>query len=122
MSSSTSPYKNALAVYGALVACILAIVLMLGNNYESKANRLDLKVMTLELKGDSSVIDRMGVLRNHTRAQAENLQVAALLLAIALVLFSTAIVIQNVTIWPLIGASFATSLSSFWLVWKFLLI
>lgn len=113
------PYRNTLAVYGAIVACVLAIVLMLGNNLENKAARLDLKVMTLELKGDSSVIDRMGKLRNLTRARAETMQVAAIFLVVALALFSIAIVVEESTVWLIVGGSCLACLCSFYFLWRF---
>jgi hypothetical protein len=118
----TSKYRKALAIYGAIVACVLAVLLMLGNNLENRAARLDLKVMTLELKGNTSVIDRMGKLRNLTRAKAETLQIAAIFLVVALALFSFAIIIEDAIIWPIVTASYLASLSSTYFLWQFFLI
>lgn len=119
MSSSTSRFKNVLAIYGSILACCLAVALMIGNNLENKAARLDLKVMTLELKGDSSVIDRMGKLRNLTRAKAETMQVAAIFLVVALALFSIAIGIDEATERSIILGSFFACLCSLYFLWNF---
>ena len=118
----SNKYRKTLAIYGAILACVLAIVLMLGNNYENRATRLDLKVMTLELKGDASVIDRMGKLRNLIRAKAETLQIAAIFLVVGLALFSIAITIEDAIIWPIVVASFLANVSSIYFLWRFFLV
>lgn len=82
--------KSFTALYLVILACALAVVSMKEDDYRSQASRLDLKVMTLELKGQSAVIDRMGVLRNQSRAKAEQFQAAVLLLTIGLVIGSLA--------------------------------
>jgi hypothetical protein len=83
-------FRSVIAVYLVLLGCALAVVSMKENDYRSRASRLDLKVMTLELKGQSAVIDRMGVLRNQARAKAEQFEAAALMLTISLVIGSLA--------------------------------
>jgi len=102
--------RNIWAIYGAVIACAFAIVLMVQNDYDNRASRLDLKIMTLELKGQSSVIDRMGVLRNYTRATAEKLQVVAVLFAVALALFSAAIATDGWGSRFLLGCSLLASM------------
>jgi hypothetical protein len=69
---------------------LTALVSMKEDDYRSRASRIDLKVMTLELKGQSAVIDRMGTMRNQARAKAEQFEAAALLLTIGLVIGSLA--------------------------------
>lgn len=77
--------------YIVIVATALAIILSHHNSMESRALRLDLKVMTLEIKGETDTIIPMGKLRNETRAKAEKLQRSALFLAIALATISPAL-------------------------------
>ncbi len=63
-----------------LILLTLALILSakFENDYRTRAHRLDLKVMTLELKGQSAIIDRMGRWRNETRATAERFEAAVL--------------------------------------------
>lgn len=105
MNSINSASRNGLAVYGTVLACVLAIVLMVQGNYESTAGRLDLKVMTLELKKQANVIDRMGVLRNRIRAKAEMLQFAAFAFVVSMALFSWAVSLEGVPSWPFMWGS-----------------
>jgi hypothetical protein len=84
----TDRLKSLTALYLVILGCALAVVSMKEDDYRSRASRLDLKVMTLELKGQSAVIDRMGVLRNQSRAKAEQFEAAMLLLTIGLIIGS----------------------------------
>jgi hypothetical protein len=80
--------KSLTALYLVILGCALAVVSMKEDDYRSRASRIDLKVMTLELKGQSAVIDRMGTMRNQARAKAEYFEAAILLLTIGLVIGS----------------------------------
>ncbi len=108
-------FSIVLALYMSLVASSLAIVISKGNSYENQALRLDLKVMTLELKGQSSVIDRMGRLRNAVRAKAEVFQTSALLLAIAVTVLAPALSTLNPAIFFLVAVSFIASAYAYYL-------
>ena len=113
----TDRAKSIVAIYLATIACCLAVVSMVEDEYRSRAFRLDLKVMTLELKGQSSIIDRMGVLRNHTRAKAAKMQTAVLLLAIAFAVASPALIANVAGAWFLILTSWVASGSAAYFVW-----
>lgn len=113
----TDRYKSLIAIYLSITACCLAVASMKEDDYRSRAFRLDLKVMTLELKGQSSVIDRMGILRNQTRAKAEKMEAAVLLLAIAFAVASPALIAGVAGAWFLIGISWLASSGAVYFAW-----
>jgi hypothetical protein len=118
----TDAIRAFISVYLMAIACAFGLVSIEQGNFESQASRLDLKVMTLELKGQSSVIDRMGVLRNHTRAKAVKMEQAVRLLAIALPVAATALVIAWLPVaLMLMGVSMVAVVGSWWFIWTALL-
>jgi hypothetical protein len=104
-----SAEKRSLDVKNDLTAVWIAIlVLALGvasdreSQFRQEAQRLDLKVMTLELQGNSSIIDRMGVLRNQKRATAERWESTALSLSLAAAIAAVTILVTG-WMWAALG-------------------
>jgi len=101
-------------LYLIAVSIALGGTLLLQSDYESKALRLDLKVMTLEIKDQSAIIDRMGKFRNQTRAIAQKLQLAVFLLLIAVILGAEGRRVEGSDDWFLIAVSvMATGAASY---------
>ena len=107
----TDRAKSTITVYGSIIACILAAVLMLHNSFESNAMRLDLKMVELRLKKKPSIINRMGALRNEVRARANKLQIAALLFAIALAVVTPILVSSGIGARVMAFVSFSSAAS-----------
>ena len=94
-----------LSVYAVVIASALALVLMIGNDYQIAAGRVDLKIMTLRLQKQAPTIPKLGKLRNRIRAKAEELQKAAFFLVISLALISVAIASSGFVVRPIFLAS-----------------
>ena len=107
----TDRAKSTITVYGSIIACILAAVLMLHNSFESNAMRIDLKMVELRLGKQSPTIHRMGTLRNEVRARANKLQIAALLFAIALAVVTPILVSSGIGARVMALVSFSSAVS-----------
>lgn len=107
ISTKTSIYRT---VYVAILGCALAVASMVERNYSETASRLDLKVMTLELKGKST--QKMGILRNDYRRRSVRFQFAVTLLAIAVAMGVASLAIVGGGIWILLGVSLIATASS----------
>ena len=75
--------KNIAAVWVTILVVAFGLASNQEDNYRQKAQRLDLKIMTLEMTGKPKVIPRMGKLRNESRAMAEVWENRALVLSLA---------------------------------------
>ena len=97
--------KAYIAIWLSFLACAFAVANMKEDSFRSTASRLDLKVMTLEIKGPSALIPRMGKLRNETRAKAEQMEAAVVLLAIGLAVAAPAMIASMAGAWVLLSVS-----------------
>ena len=93
---------NITAAWIAIVVLALGVASDRESEFRQQAQRLDLKVMTLELKGQSAVIDRMGVFRNETRATAEKWEAVVLRLSLAAAIAAVAITVTG-WMWLMLG-------------------
>jgi hypothetical protein len=83
---TSSSLKNFAALWIVVLGFAVIITTQAEDEHRRTAARLDLKVMTLEIKGQSAVIDRMGRWRNAERAAANAWEDVVLRLAVAAVL------------------------------------
>lgn len=84
--------RTGIAIYLAFVACILGVANIAEGNYRELAQRADLKLMVLELKGQSAVIPKFGILRNQKRRIANRIQAGVVLILISLATGTAALV------------------------------
>ena len=78
--------KNLAALWVVILGFAVIVTAQAEDEHRRTASRLDLKVMTLELQGNATVIDRMGRWRNAERAKANQWENVVLRLAAAAVL------------------------------------
>ena len=89
--------KNLAALWVVVLGFAVILTAQAEDEHRRTAARLDLKVMTLELQGQSAVIDRMGRWRNDERAKANAWEGVVLRLAAAAVLAAVSMQVVGVT-------------------------
>jgi len=94
--------QNVTAAWIALLVLALGVASHFESDHRQKAQRLDLKVMTLELKRTSAVIPRVNRWRNETRATAEKWERAVLSLSLAAAIAAISITVTG-RMWLLLG-------------------
>jgi len=98
----TDVRTNVTAAWIAILVLALGVASHFESDHRQQAQRLDLKVMTLELKGTSAVIPRMNRWRNEARAKAEKWERAVLSLSLAAAIAAISITVTG-WMWLLLG-------------------
>jgi hypothetical protein len=99
---SDARLKNLAALWVVVLGFAVIVTAQAEDEHRRTAARLDLKVMTLELKGQSAVIDRMGRWRNAERARANAWENVVLRLAAAAVLAAVSTQAVGFTAWAIL--------------------
>jgi len=86
---------NVTACWVALVVLALGVASNQEGNFRDQAQRLDLKVMTLEITNNPETIPRMNDWRNETRATAEAWEQIALRLSVAAAIGAVALTVTG---------------------------
>jgi hypothetical protein len=94
-----------IAVYIGFLAAALTITADEEGDLKALANRTDLRVAIMEIKGQTEIIIPTRKLRNDQRRQARSLEQAARLLTIAVAVASPALIASVGGAWLLIGIS-----------------
>jgi hypothetical protein len=107
--------KLFIAIYIGFLAAALSIGSDVERDLKASANRADLRVAVMEIKGQSNVITGMRKIRNAQRARADGLQGAMHLLTIAVAVASPALIAVGAGAWLLLSASLITAIISGWM-------
>jgi hypothetical protein len=101
--------RSLIAIYLAFIACCLAVASMKEDDFKSAANRADLRVTVMEIKGQTNTITGMRSIRNEQRARGDRMEAAVLLLTIAFAVATPALIAGVYGGWMLILVSWVAS-------------
>lgn len=113
----TDRIKSLIAIYLSITACCLILASMKEGNFKSAALRADLRVAVMEIKGHSNTITGIRQIRNDNRQRGEDMERAAMLLAIAFAVASPALIAGVAGAWFLITVSWVASGSAVYFAW-----
>lgn len=98
----TNARQNVTACWIACLVLALGVASDRESQFRQQAQRLDLKVMTLEITNNPEVIPRMNTWRNETRAKAEQWEAVVLRLSLAAAIAAVALTATGLT-WLILG-------------------